>query len=255
MRLRPGLALCLASSLVAIAVPAYATWSIVAVDERTREVGIAAATCYPGSESIAGVVPGRGVVTAQGLTSLHARDRAVEFLLEGASPAAILESITSSEVDRDWFFKRWLRQFGVASLTGAQPLAQAYTGPLTLPWRGDLQSTGVSVQGNVLRSASVLKRSLSAFSSTPAQCGLAVSLFVALEAGAKAGGDRRCSAEQTALSAFLIVARPADPPGQPFLRLVAPDQTAGGENPVALLRKLVQGAVRTPASLSAECGL
>ena len=255
MRLRGALSVWLASSLMVVAAPADATWSIVAADARTREVGIAAATCYAGSQLIAGVVPGRGVVAAQGLTSLPARDRAIELLIEGVSPAAILAGIISAEVDRDWFFKRWLRQFGVASLAGAQSVAEAYTGPFTLPWRGDRQGHGVSVQGNVLRSASVLERSLSAFTSTPTQCGLAVSLLLALEAGATAGGDRRCSVEQTALSAFLIVARPGDPPGEPFLRLVAPDQTPGGDNPVALLRELFRKASITSGLPSTECGL
>ncbi|MBW2312610.1 MAG: DUF1028 domain-containing protein [Deltaproteobacteria bacterium] len=216
--------------------PASATWSVVAVDPTTREVGIAAATCHPGSHTIAGVVPGRGVVSAQGLTSQPARQHAVALLQKGMPAIAILESITSSQVDRGWFFQRWLRQYGVASLA-APPLAQAYTGPLALPHRGGRQVPGVSVQGNVLR-AGVLDAVLSGFTSTPKECGLPHSLLVALEAGAAAGGDRRCSKEQTALSAFLIVARPNDLPDQPFVRLVAPDEKEGGRNPVDVLGEL-----------------
>lgn len=253
MGLRGGLGFWLAGCLVVAPGPTSATWSIVAVDARTREVGIAAATCYPGSHTIAGVVPGRGVVSAQGLTSLPARDRAVELLLEGAPATVILESITSPAVDDDWFFKRWLRQYGVASLAEPQSFAQAYTGPLALPRRGDRQGPGVSVQGNVLRSG-VLEHAFSGFTSTRTQCGLAGSLLVGLEAGAAAGGDRRCSKEQTALSAFLIVARPDDPVGSPFLRLVAPDQEKGGDNPVALLRELFRTSTSASGSLPAACG-
>ena len=44
--------------------PVAATWSIVAVDETTGEVGAAAATCTVGVELILGLVPGRGVVVA-----------------------------------------------------------------------------------------------------------------------------------------------------------------------------------------------
>ena len=36
-----------------------------AVDSETGEVGLAAATCNPGIQFIAGVVPGSGVVAAQ----------------------------------------------------------------------------------------------------------------------------------------------------------------------------------------------
>ena len=253
MRSRPHLAFWTAACVVVASVPASATWSIVAVDTRTREVGIAAATCYPGSHTIAGVVPGRGVVSAQGLTSQPARDRAIALLAEGTPTPAILESITSSEVDDDWFFKRWLRQYGVASLADSMSLAQAYTGPLALPHRGDRQAPGVSVQGNVLR-AGVLDAALSGFASAPKECGLAFSLLVALEAGAAAGGDRRCSKEQTALSAFLIVARPDDSPGQLFVRVVAPDQKEGGDNPVEVLGELFRESISASGLLPVACG-
>ena len=60
------------------ALPQYAaaTWSIVAVDPYTGEVGLAAATCNPGINFIAAVVPGKGVVAAQAETSLRGRDHA-----------------------------------------------------------------------------------------------------------------------------------------------------------------------------------
>ena len=69
----------------------------------------------------------------------------------------------------------------------------------------------------------------------------------ALEAGAAAGGDRRCSREQTALSAFLIVAREDDAADAPGLSLVVPDQPEGGANPVSLLREMFALSRTTPA--------
>jgi uncharacterized Ntn-hydrolase superfamily protein len=51
---------------------------------------------------------------------------------------------------------------------------------------------------------------------------LADRLVAALLAGAEAGGDKRCVPELAALSAFVVVAAPDDPPEAPSLRLVVP---------------------------------
>ena len=48
--------------LISVAAPAGATWSIVAVDSQTLEVGIAGASCIGGVDVLAGIAPGRGVV-------------------------------------------------------------------------------------------------------------------------------------------------------------------------------------------------
>ena len=62
-------------------------------------------------------------------------------------------------------------------------------------------------------------------------------LIAALEAGAAEGGDKRCPKEQTALIAFIAVARPDDTKEVPHLWLITQPQSIGGENPVSLLRQ------------------
>jgi len=221
---------------------ASATWSIIAVDSATQEVGIAGASCYPGSAVIAAIVPGKGVVTAQGLTSIIGRDYAVSRLLQGDTAARIIEAVRSSEVDEDWFFYRWMRQYGIVSLNGNSLETSVYTGALTLPYRGSRQGDNFSAQGNVLRDG-VLDEVYAAFTASFRTGSLANALLVALKAGSSAGGDRRCSQSQTALSAFLIVAKPEDQPAQPAIHLIAPDQLEGGANPVDLLLDLYQKSI------------
>ena len=84
---------------------------------------------------------------------------------------------------------------------------------------------------------------------------LAERLLTALEAGARAGGDRRCVPQLGSLSAFLAVARPDDTRGEPSLRLTSkrpgerdngvweelrrhfrPEPGSAEESPVRLLR-------------------
>lgn len=208
-----------------LATPAAATWSLVAVDPATREVGIAGASCIDGSQVIAGVVPGRGVIAAQAFTSQRGRERGVALLREGASPGAILAQIADAGFDR-WGVPAFrLRQYGVAAL-GYD--AHAFTGAWNTDWAGDRQGEGVSVQGNTLYGAEVVEDALAAFAAAGARgAPLAERLLAGLEAGAAAGGDVRCPRARAALSAFLIVARPDDAPARPWLRLVQPP----GERP------------------------
>jgi hypothetical protein len=54
----------LAFTLLAFATPlsvAHATWSVVAVNPTTGQVGTAGASCYPGVATIAHVVPGKAI--------------------------------------------------------------------------------------------------------------------------------------------------------------------------------------------------
>ena len=82
MKLGPSLA-----ALVTLLAPriAFATWSIVAVDAETGEVGVGAATCTVGVELVQGIVPGVGVLAAQAYTNLLARNAATRALRSGAS--------------------------------------------------------------------------------------------------------------------------------------------------------------------------
>lgn len=221
----------LAALLMAVPRPAHATWSITAVDPRTREVGIAGASCTPNVLGIAGVVPGRGVIAAQALTNGRARERGMEMLRAGASPAEIVRTVTDSTFDPVYYFQ----QYGVAAL-GHAPAA--YTGAETDAWKGHEVDADVSVQGNILVGPQVVRDAMAAFRAAAADSVLTLAdrLLLALEAGAAAGGDARCPG-QTALSAFLLVSGPDDRRDAQHLRLYVNGQSGAGANPVGLLRQ------------------
>ena len=213
---------------------AFATWSVVAVDPATREVGVGAATCTVGVELVRGVVPGRGVVAAQANTNLRARKAAVAALERGASPEEVLAE--AEAISGGWLGSAWAdQQFAVATLEAgpaeplalsAEPQALAHTGADTIAWAGSVSAPGVSVQGNILRGPEVVEAALAAFLSGEQAHGrepdLAERILRALEAGGAAGGDERCPVERPALTAFMLVASPDDPPDAPSLYLVAP---------------------------------
>ena len=203
---------------------ADATFSVVAVDPVTREVGVGAATCTVGVENIRGLVPGRGALVAQAQTDLASHDAGIEALQRGASAAEVLRAAEAA-AGEGWVGGPWpTQQFAVATLD-PEPATAVHTGVEAGPFAGSLGGPGVSVQGNLLVGIEVLHGALDAFRSRERPLGderctpsLAERIVRALEAGAQAGGDKRCQPERAALTAFVAVA-PAE--GEPLL-LVEP---------------------------------
>lgn len=208
---------------------AHATWSIVAVDPRTGEVGSAGASCTPFVAGIVGVAPGYGVIVAQARSNMRARRQGVQMLRGGATPQAVIAAITKPTFD--WNHQH--QQYGVAAL-GSAGASRGFTGAKTRGWHGHTTAMGVSVQGNTLTGPEVVHRTLAAFEGSSSRP-FAERLLLALEAGGAAGGDHRCG-KQRALSAYLIVAKRGDTARDPSLKLIVPGQRRGGADPVRLLR-------------------
>ncbi|NNL77050.1 MAG: DUF1028 domain-containing protein [Desulfobacterales bacterium] len=209
----------------------HATWSITAVNPKTGEVGIAGASCTYSVWGIAGVAPGKGVIVAQAKSNMDAKRLGVKMLMGGASPKEVLKAITDPKFDP----KFSVQQYGVAAF-GFENESRSYTGADVSDAKAEAQGYGVSVQGNILPNTKVVIETLKAFESNlkNGQMSFADSLISALEAGAAAGGDRRCG-KQKARSAFIIVANPCDDKSSPYLNLKIKTYFA---NPINLLRQM-----------------
>jgi uncharacterized Ntn-hydrolase superfamily protein len=211
-----------------------ATWSIVAVDPATREVGSAGASCTDYVAGIVKFIPGQAVVVAQAMSNSAARNRAIELLNEKRTPADVVKAVANPEFDKQW----QMQQYGVAAL-GFEDASAAFTGTETSGWKGDKQGFGFSAQGNILTGPGVLDAIVAAFTAAErAKSPLADRLLAALEAGAAAGGDSRCG-EQRARSSYLVVAKPTDAPDAPSVGIVVAGQwQKGGANAIKTLRTL-----------------
>ncbi len=216
-----------------LAAPAGATWSIVAVDPTTGEVGGAIASCvdlpssYYGDEGLLKnvvLVAGTGAGVTQALVNLDAAERIRADLEAGLSADRTIADVTGS-FDAD----AAERQHGVVRLDDPASPA-AFTGSETLEWSGDRTGTGVSVQGNILVSEDVVAEALDAFGQQEG-VELAESLVRALLAGSRAGGDSRCEPEQSALFAQVAV---LDQDGALDVRTARVEE-GDGRNPVELL--------------------
>lgn len=229
----------------------HGTWSLVAADPRTGEVGAALASCVAarpavrrteppgyriqvggggGAFDLLHLAPGAGAIVAQARvdpSNAVRLDRAAAVLGRGGTAAEALAAARKGDpLDAE-------RQYGAVALAGDPA---AYSGEATLAWSGHRLGEGVAVQGNILVGAPVVDAALAAYQEARVRGGdLAGALRAGLEAGAAAGGDRRCAPGQAALFAFLAVAGPEDRGATPRVWWAAGPMEPGGRSPIAAL--------------------
>ena len=202
------------------------TWSIVGIDPKTGDVGVAVASCVTRQgDAVAALVPGKGAAATQAGFDIKNRNKVFEAIKQGLTAEEVIAQVT----DRKWDSETDRRQYGVLTIHDGFVRAAGFTTPtrqgLTAGEDGVPRfagvmadpSRGVSAQGNTLASAEVVQRPLDAYRwEDPAGFNLlADRLMRALEAGSIAGGDVRCnqgSVRQTASMAAILVARGSDPP-------------------------------------------
>jgi uncharacterized Ntn-hydrolase superfamily protein len=158
------------------------TWSILARDPRTGELGAAAASRFLAVGALCPRIEGGlGAACTQALVNpFHAPD-ALGRLRAGEAPAPALAALVAADAGRA------TRQVHVL---GADGRSARYTGEACIGWCGHLDGSDVSVAGNMLAGPEVLAATREAFLAT-AGLDLAARLLAALEAGQAAGGDKR----------------------------------------------------------------
>lgn len=207
----------------------FATWSIIVIDPKTKEIGIAGASCTYNCYGIGGIVPGQGAIIVQAMSNKDARAKGMELIKAGSTPAQILEALRQPRYDPE------RQQYALVTAREMNSPA-TYTGATTHAYNGALTANGISVQGNTLATSDQIRIILAAALQAQKE-GLTIDevLMAALEAGSAAGGDKRCG-DQRAMSAFITVAKPTDQPIRPFLNLNTFGQARGGQNAVDLLK-------------------
>ena len=170
-------------SAVAQTLPPVSTFSIVAIDPQTGEMGVAVASRY---FSVGSVVPWAmadvGAVATQANVNVGYGQQALDLLRQGLTAPEVLKKIMAD----DKFEGKDGRQIAIVDAKGN---VAAYTGPNAPKWAGDRQGKTWSAQGNILVGPQVPEAMGKAFESTQGE--LAEKLFAALKAGDAVGGDAR----------------------------------------------------------------
>lgn len=238
--------LLLAAFSLSLRLGAQDTFSIVAVDPETGEVGSAGASCVPGAGSfggvmlLSGIIPGRGGVNAQAYICLNPHinlNNAIARMQAGLSPDEVIAWLEQNDACGSQGFNPAYRQYGVVDLDEqGQARSAAYTGTQCDDWKGHRTGPTYAIQGNILSGPEVLEDMETAFLSTPGS--LAARLMAAMQGAKRVGADSRCTAAGTSsTSAFLRVFKPDDEPGQPYLQLNVAE-TPSGQEPIDSLQAL-----------------
>lgn len=215
------------------------TFSIVAIDTVTKEIGSAGATClteqpgFPGAVFISDIIGGHGAIHTQanGLTQnqLAARGR----MLAGDTPEQIIAWLQENDYDGN----PEVRQYGVIDLDVAgTPRTAAYTGVDCLDYKNHIIGRNYSIQGNILLGKQILDSMEARFVRTEGT--LADKLMACLQGANVPGADSRCLADGlSSKSSFLRVSRWEDPDKTYKLNLTV-GKTVVGRDPIDSLQTL-----------------
>ena len=200
----------------ALGEPLVSTFSIVALDPETGDLGVAVQSKFP---NVRAVVPwaraGVGAVATQSFAKVSFGNDGLELLARGATAEEALAILVRDDPQREQ------RQVGIVDARGN---AATWTGKECFAWAGGrvgqagaatksvgpgagvgsvVSGNGFTIQGNILVSEATVEAMARAYESTAGE--IADRLMAALVAGGKAGGDQR--GEQSA--ALLVVRKGA----------------------------------------------
>ena len=250
---------------------AFATWSIIAVDQKTGQIVIASATCVPQSNFLirpakglmdlqAVVVPGKGVAACQANIDNSRQNQRLVFgeLQKGTAPARIIESL-KQDPDIE------TRQFGILDLQGRSAGFSGKYNQAAALFTSGQAADGIyfQIQGNLLSSDGVVHDAARAFTQTNGA--LADRVMAAMEAADAKGGDKRCTCNtppqpnppcdaKTAHVAYILIADKTDRNGasysdgeyEAYISVTDQDvQPTENANPVKTLRMRYDAWKRT----------
>ncbi|MEA2430169.1 MAG: hypothetical protein QOF65_1869 [Thermoleophilaceae bacterium] len=157
------------------------TYSIVARDPDTGELGVAAQSHY---FAVGALLPwaeaGVGAVATQSLPEPSSGATALQLMRDGLDAQAVLDSLLASDPGAD------VRQIAVVDAAGR---AAVHTGPGCIPEAGHQSGDGHSCQASMMLRAAVPAAMAAAYEAAPGPLG--ERLMAALDAAEAEGGDLR----------------------------------------------------------------
>ncbi|HEY8205860.1 MAG TPA: DUF1028 domain-containing protein [Myxococcaceae bacterium] len=217
------LTLALLSAAPAVPRRPVATYSIVARDPVTHELGVAVQSHW---FSVGAIVPwaeaGVGAVATQSFVEPSYGQLGLDLMRAGKSAPDTLKGLLAADEARD------VRQ---VAMVDAQGRIAVHTGAKDIPQAGHATGAQYSVQANLMESEKVWPAMAKAYESTKGD--LAERLLAALEAAQAQGGDIR--GKQSA--AILIVS--GTPTGRPWTDRTFDLRVEDSPDPLPELRRLV----------------
>ena len=214
----------LVSAALLSATPGYGTFSIVAYDSVTQELGVAVQSKY---FSVGTDVPwaeaGLGAIATQARVDPSFGLKGLALLKGGMTAPEVMKSLAAGDSVWD------SRQVGIADAHGG---LSTWTGSKCLDWAGGEKGADFVCQGNILAGPAVVAGMAKAYRETRGE--MAQRLLAALEAAQVAGGDKRGMQ-----SAALLVVRPSSTRPQ-FTQRYLDLRVEDHKTPIKELRRLLE---------------
>ena len=206
------------------------TFSIVAVDTITGEIGSAGASCIAGSFILSDVIEGIGAIHTQAYYLVQNQQNARNRMLEGLSPQQIIDWLVANDAGGN----PTIRQYGIVDLTRNGESA-AYTGVNCNDYKNHVTGPGYAVQGNILLGQIIIDTMQTTFLNT--QGPLADRLMATLQAAKIPGADTRCTQYgKSSISGFVKVVRIGD--GSNFYLKIVVQSTPTNKDPIDSLQTM-----------------
>jgi uncharacterized Ntn-hydrolase superfamily protein len=158
------------------------TWSIIARDDSTGQIGIAVATrFFAVGARVPHIAAGIGGIATQALVNPYYGIDGVKLLREGREPRDIVETLITADSGHE------SRQLHIMDAGGR---VAAFTGRDCVDWCGHIEGKGFSIAGNMLAGARVLDDTGKTYIAGE-KLPFARRLIAAMRAGEAAGGDKR----------------------------------------------------------------
>jgi uncharacterized Ntn-hydrolase superfamily protein len=158
------------------------TWSIIAKDSATGQIGIAVATkFFAVGARVPHIAAQIGGIATQALVNPYYGIDGLKLLREGREPAGIIEILIAADAGHA------SRQVHIMDVSGR---VAAHTGKDCVDWCGHLKGEDFSIAGNMLAGGRVLEDTAQAYRAN-IDLPFARRLIAAMRAGEEAGGDKR----------------------------------------------------------------
>ncbi|MBU6342078.1 MAG: DUF1028 domain-containing protein [Bacteroidetes bacterium] len=236
------------------------TFSIVAADSTTRQVGSAGASCVdlfqiPGYkiDFLGDLLPNLGAINTQASYLAANQNNARTRMNAGDSPAQIIAWLKGNDAG----FNPGIRQYGIVGFSGNGLSAAGYTGVSTMDYKnhitGNINGIYYSIQGNILSGQSILDSMEYRFRNASGD--LACRLMAALQGAKKVGADTRCAPNGTSsLFAFVKVSEPTDAYNNPSFILGVKTASNAKKEPIDSLQVLFNAVKNCAVSQATSPG-
>ena len=231
-------------SLFTLHLGAQDTFSIVAADSTSRQVGSAGASCvdlfntgFSDDSFLGDLLPDTGAINSQAFYIPANQNNARTRMRAGDDPSQIISWLAKNDIQDN----SSIRQYGIVGFSGTNVSAAGFTGANTNDYKnhitGSIDGIYYSIQGNILLGQEILDSMESRFRA--AEGDLACRLMAALQGAKVVGADTRCTPNgSSSLFAFVKVAEPGDTYGSPSFKLSVRTRNNAGIEPIDSLQSM-----------------